>query len=81
MFRPLNNRVLIKPDENQERVTQGGIILPESKEKPLTGTIMVGGVNVKKGDKVVFSKFGFDEVTIKDTKYYCVNENLILGIF
>lgn len=80
MFKPLNNRVLVKPDETKTQ-TNSGIFLTESKEKPATGVVMVGNSMVKKGEKVLFSKFGFDEVGIDNQIYYVVSENNLLGIF
>lgn len=81
MFKPLNNRALIRPDE-KETVTASGFILTDSSvEKPSTGTVLVGNSIVKDGDRVLFSKYGFDEVEIDKEKLYVVSENCILGIF
>lgn len=81
MFRPLNGRVLIKPDEDMTEATYG-IVLPDSaKEKPATGVVVVGGEQVSEGDRVVFSKFGYDEVEVDKVTYYAVSETLVLGIF
>lgn len=78
----MNNRVLIQPDEKEERVTASGFIVPDSnKEKPVTGVVVVGNETVKKGDRVLFSKFGYDEFKIDDEVFYVVSESLILGIY
>lgn len=83
MFKPINNRVLVRPEKSKEK-TASGIILPEDKEKPVVGTIVVSDsqkYKFKQGDRVIFSKFGYDEVKIEDKLYYVVSENNILGIF
>lgn len=85
MFKPINNRVLIKPDE-VENVTQSGILLVKAgEEKPVTGTVVVGGVfegrAINAGDRVLFSKFGYDEVVIDKQPHYVVSFQTILGIF
>jgi chaperonin GroES len=81
MFKPLNDRVLVKPDEKEE-MTTFGLIIPDSAnaEVPFTGTVVVGGKLVKKGDHVLFSKFGFDELKIKGTPHYVISESNLLGI-
>ena len=80
MFKPLNQRVLIRPDAAEE-VTASGIILAGKKEKPATGEIIVGCDIAPKGSKVLFSKFAYDEVTLDKTLYYLVAETSLLGIF
>lgn len=88
------DRVLVKPETMEEK-TASGIIIPDSarKEKPETGVVVAVGpgkvgddneiipMTVKVGDKVMFSKYGFDEITIGDDEYYVVSENNILGTF
>lgn len=81
MFKPLNGRVLIKPDERVEKTTISGIIIPEKDEKPITGVVVSGGEAVKTGERVTFSKFGYDQVTIEHELYYVVTEATILGVF
>lgn len=89
---PLGNRVLIEPVTIDEK-TDSGIILPDSaqKEKPEQGTVIAVGegkfddgaripMTVQKGDTVVFSKYGYDEVKIEDKEYYIIEEDKILGI-
>lgn len=73
-----------------------GIIIPDSakKEKPEQGVVIAVGpgkwdedgekripMEVKVGDRVVFSKYGFDELKYEDEEYYIVSENNVLGIF
>jgi chaperonin GroES len=79
MFKPLNNRILVKPDELPNE-TNSGILLGDPKEKPVTGTVIVSGSIVSKGDKILFSKFGFDEFEINGVVHYVVSEANILGI-
>lgn len=77
-------------------VSASGIIIPDSakKEKPEQGIVIAAGpgkydedgekripLDVKVGDRVVFSKYGFDEVKFEGKDYYIVNENSILGVF
>lgn len=93
-FKPMGDRVLVKPETVEEK-TASGIIIPDTarKEKPETGVVVAVGpgkvgddneiipMTVKVGDRVMFSKYGFDEVTIGDEEYYVVSENNILGTF
>lgn len=79
MFKPLHDRVLIRPEPKKREVA--GILLPEDKEKPVIGTVVVGNDLVKEGDRVLFSKFGFDEANIDGDTMYVVSRQLLLGIF
>lgn len=93
-FVPIGDRVLVKPAAAQEgQVTSFGIILPDSaKEKPETGVVVAVGpgkrgddneripLSVKVGDKVMFSKYGYDEVKVDGMDYFLVREEQILGI-
>ena len=91
---PLGDRVLVKPFGLEEGlVTSFGIILPDSaKEKPEQGKVVAVGpgrrgedgkpvpVSVKVGDKVMFSKYGYDEIKVDGTEYYLVREENILAV-
>jgi chaperonin GroES len=93
---PLGDRVLLKPlsEEDLNKKSTSGIILPETlnKERPEQGTVLaVGGgkttdsgelipLSVKKGDRVIFSKFGPDEVTVEGEEYLIVSESNILAV-
>lgn len=79
-FKPLNNRILVEP-EDDEKQTASGIILIAKEEKPVIGTVVVGNKDIKKGDKIIFSKFGYDETKIDGKLYYIVSESSVLGIF
>ncbi len=89
MFKPLNNRILVKPLEKSKE-TAGGILLAEKVvEKPVTGIVVVEGevvsnskvVKLEVGQKILFSKFGYDEVEIDNEMHYVVSDYNILGIF
>jgi chaperonin GroES len=81
MFKPLNERILVRPDQVQEE-TSFGIVLPtEAQSKSSTGTVVVGSKLAKKDDKVLFSKFGYDEVLIDKELLYVVPEASLLGVF
>jgi len=91
-IRPLHDRVLVKRLEEDEK-TKGGIIIPDSaKEKPIMGKIVAVGkgkvredgtvapLDVKKGDKVLFSKYGGTDVTVGDEEVLILREDDILGV-
>ncbi len=90
--RPLADRVLVKPLEAQE-TKKGGIIIPDAhKEKPQEGEVVALGTGkrdddgkviaftVKKGDKVLISKYGGTEIKIEGESYLIMREDDILGI-
>ncbi|OPZ60639.1 MAG: 10 kDa chaperonin [Deltaproteobacteria bacterium ADurb.Bin510] len=92
MIRPLQDRVLVQRIEEEER-TKGGIIIPDTaKEKPQMGKIVAAGkgkktddgkvmaLDVKEGDKVLFSKYAGTEVKIDGEEYLIMREDDILGI-
>jgi len=91
-IKPLGDRVLVQPIEEQE-VKKGGIIIPDTaKEKPQEGKIIALGTGkvddkgkkiafeVKKGDRVLIPKYGGQEVKIADETYLLIKEEDILGI-
>ena len=91
-IRPLGDRVLVHPLEEQE-VKKGGIIIPDTaKEKPQEGKVVQVGpgkrdeagklvpMEVKKGDKVLFSKYGGTEITLDGEKMLIMREDDILGV-
>jgi chaperonin GroES len=91
---PLGDRVIVEPAEKEgEKTLASGIIIPETvdKEKPAQGTVVAVGpgkyedgkrlpMQVAVGDRVIFSKYGYDEVKVDDTEYYIIAESNILGI-
>ncbi len=91
-IRPLGDRVLIQPAEAKETM-KGGIIIPDSaKEKPQEGTVVAAGpgkiledgkirpMSVKKGDKVIYSKYAGTEVKVDGEEHLLMREDDILGI-
>jgi len=91
-FRPLGDRVLVEPIE-QDEVREGGIIIPDTaKEKPQEGKIIALGTGktdddgkkipfeVKKGDRVLISKYGGTEVKIDGKSYLIMREDDVLGV-
>lgn len=90
-IKPLFDNVLIKPLEAQER-TESGIILPDTaKEKPQIGMVMATGpgkmedgkrvsVSVKKGQKVMYKKWGGNEVKVGNEEWTMVEEKDILAV-
>ncbi|MFU8828101.1 MAG: co-chaperone GroES [Phycisphaerales bacterium] len=90
--KPLEDRILVKPDEPETR-TASGLYLPEnSKERPMTGKVVAAGPgkrlengnlakpSVKKGDTVVFGKYAGTEVEIKGESHMIMRESELLGI-
>ena len=91
---PLGDRVVVKPSEKEgEKKLASGIIIPETvdKEKPAQGVVVAVGPGkyedgkrippqVKVGDTIIFSKYGYDEVKIEGQEYYILSESSILGI-
>ena len=75
-IKPLGDRVLVQPNKEEE-ITASGIVLPESvdKEKKAEGTVVALGegaelakLNLKIGDKVIFEKWGVEEVKVGQGK-------------
>ena len=91
MIKPLENRILIKMEEGEEK-TKSGIILAESaKEKPQIANVIEVGpgkningkiepINVKKGDRVIVSKYAGTEVKYQGEEYMIVKQDDILAI-
>ena len=93
MLRPCGDRVLVKPNVEEER-TAGGIVLPDTaKERPQWGEVIAVGagkwdesgknripMEVKVGDKVVFAKYGGTEVKVDGDEYLIRRESDILAV-
>ena len=90
--RPLNDRILIKRLEEEE-MTKGGIIIPDSaKEKPAEGEVIAVGkgkindkgdrikMDVKVGDRVLFSKYGGTDVKLDGVDHLIMREDDILAV-
>ncbi len=92
-FKPLSNHLFIEP-LTEEAVTKSGIVLPDTaeKEKPMQGKIVAVGpgklndkgerlpMSVKIGDRVLFKKYGPDEIEVEKKKYLVGDEDDILAI-
>ncbi len=91
-FRPLHDRVLLRRLEQEEK-TAGGIIIPDTaKEKPMEGEVIAVGagardesgkvvpLDVKAGDRVLFSKWSGTEVTIDGEELMVMKESDIMGV-
>jgi len=92
VIRPLGERVVVKPLPSEER-TKGGIVLPDTaKEKPQEGEVIAVGsgrlletgqrvpIDLKPGDRILFSKYAGNEVKIDDVEYLIMREADILGV-
>lgn len=91
-LKPLGNRVVVEPIE-QEDITAGGIVLPETaKEKPQKGTVTAVGpgerdedgkhipMDVKEGDMVLFAKYSGTEIKVDGKKLLILRETDLLAI-
>ncbi|MFZ2555260.1 MAG: co-chaperone GroES [Minisyncoccia bacterium] len=93
-IQPLGDRVVVRPHDEKETKSPGGIFIPDTArtEKPERGVVVAVGpgkrgekneiipVGVKVGDTVMFSKYGFDEVKVGTEDYYIISESSILAI-
>jgi chaperonin GroES len=91
-IRPLQDRILVKRIEEEEK-TKGGIIIPDTaKEKPSEGRVVAVGkgkvtddgkvhpLDVKKGDRILFSKYSGTEVQVEGDEHIIIREDDVLGI-
>ena len=91
-IRPLQDRVMVQPILEKE-VQKGGIIIPDSaKEKPIEGRVKAVGkgkigddgkpikLEIKVGDKVLYSKYGGTEIKVDGEDYLLMREDDVLGI-
>ncbi|ADL07060.1 co-chaperone GroES [Thermosediminibacter oceani] len=90
-IRPLGDRIVIKVLEKEEK-TKGGIVLPDTaKEKPQKGEVIAVGtgeiidgkrvpLEVKVGDKIIFSKYAGTEVKFDDEEYLILRQSDVLAI-
>ncbi|MBK7380080.1 MAG: co-chaperone GroES [Ignavibacteriales bacterium] len=85
-IKPLDDRVLLEPMPAEEK-TSSGIIIPDTaKEKPRVGTVIAVGTDedlkekIKEGNKVLFAKYGGDEVEMNGKEYRILQRSDILGV-
>jgi chaperonin GroES len=90
--KPMEDRVLLKPMDAEQK-TAGGIIIPDNaKEKPQKGEIIAVGpgktndkgqkieMTLKKGDKVLYGKYSGTEITVDGKEYLIVRESDVLAV-
>ncbi|WP_251212672.1 co-chaperone GroES [Adlercreutzia murintestinalis] len=92
-LKPLGDRVIIKQDEAETTTASGLFLAGDSKEKPQTGTVLAVGegrldkdgnkvpVPVKEGDRVVYSKYGGNEILCDDEEVLIVRADDIYAVF
>jgi chaperonin GroES len=91
-IRPLQDRIIVKRVDGEE-TSKGGIIIPDSaKEKPQEGKVIAVGkgkvnddgkvqaLDVKKGDKILFSKYAGTEINIEGEEHLIIREDDVLGV-
>lgn len=92
-FKPLGNRIVVEPAEEEASVSSGGIYIPDTaKEKPQEGKVIAAGpgrltddgkrvpMEIKKGQTVVYSKYGGTEYRVGETEYVVLREDDVLFI-
>ena len=91
-IRPLQDRLVIRRVEEQEK-TKGGLIIPDTaKERPLEGEVIAVGsgkkledgkivpLDVKKGDRVLFGKYSGTEIKVDGVEHLILREDEVLGV-
>src|ERR671938_261601 len=92
-LKPLDDRIVVRPNEAEERTVSGIVIPDTAKEKPQQGTVLAVGVgkrsdqtgqlipvDVKEGDTVVYSKYGGTEITIDGEDLLILSSRDVLAI-
>lgn len=92
-IRPLQDRIIVEPVEQEETIAGGMLVLPETaKEKPQHGVVLAAGagkldddgdripMDVKVGDKVLFAKYAGTEIKLDGKKVLIMKESDILGV-
>jgi chaperonin GroES len=91
-IRPLSDRLIVEPVEQEETIA-GGLLLPETaKEKPQQGNVLAAGagrrdedgerieMDVKVGDRVLFAKYAGTEIKLNGQKLLIMKESDVLGV-
>ncbi len=91
-LKPLGDRVIVKQDEAEQKTSSGLFLAGDSKEKPQTGTVLAVGpgkldkdgkhlpMPVKEGDRVVYSKYGGNEISCDDEEVLIVRADDIYAV-
>ncbi|MFO7547317.1 MAG: co-chaperone GroES [Acidimicrobiia bacterium] len=92
-LQPLGDRVVVKPDDEQDVRTPSGLVIPDTaKEKPQMGEVVAVGpgalnddgermpMDVKQGDKVLYSKFAGTEVKVEGVEYLVLSSRDLLAV-
>lgn len=90
-LRPLADRVLVRAEEGEEALPSGLVIPDTAKEKPQEGTVLAAGpgayfegqripLDVKEGDRIIFSKYGGTEVKVEGEDLLILSERDILAV-
>jgi len=91
-LKPLGDKVVVERDESESK-TAGGIVLPDTaKDKPDKGTVVAigtgkllddgtrGKMQVKKGDRILFTRYAAETITIDDDEFLLMSESDILAV-
>jgi chaperonin GroES len=91
-IKPLEDRILVRPEEGEE-TTASGIVIPDTaKEKPQEGTVLAVGpgkrsdagelvpIDVSEGDRVIYSKYGGTEITVEGEDLLILSSRDVLAI-
>ena len=91
-LQPLGDKVVVERDESED-ITAGGIVLPDSaRDKPSRGTVVavgtgkllddgsLGEMQVKKGDRVLFTSYAPETISLEDEEYLLMSESDILAV-
>lgn len=85
-IKPMDDRLVLEPMEEEEK-TASGIIIPDTaKEKPIIGKVIAVGTDedlqekIKKGDRVLFAKYGGEDVNLDGNEYKIVQRSDVLAI-
>ncbi len=90
-IKPLGDRVVVRPQEAEEK-TAGGLFIPDTaKEKPMKGTVVAAGpgkvengtkvdMTVKEGDVILYGKYAGTEITLDSEEVLIMRESDILGV-
>lgn len=92
-LKPLGDRVILKQDEAEEKTSGGLYVSNESKEKPTAGTVTAVGEGkldnngnmvkpqVKEGDRVIYSKYGGNEIKVDGEEYVLLKADDIYAVY